>query len=85
MLKSEIYHPFSNSKKALLVLNRTGENTVFDKHNPVGVKHLNWLRRNFSHLNEYKFCLNFRDTVKLLRLCNTKSETVNHYLLCCLY
>ena len=45
------------------------------------MKYLNRLRLNFSHLNEYKFQHNFRDTVNPLCCCNTETETTSHYLL----
>ena len=30
---------------------KTEENSLFNVHNPIGVKYLNMLRLNFSHLN----------------------------------
>ena len=38
-------------------------NTVFDVHDPNGIKLLSSLRLNFSHLNEHKFWDNFNETV----------------------
>ena len=81
--KSKIYHPFLLSKKALLVFYKTEENSLFNVHSSIGVKYLNRLRLNFSHLNEHKFHHNFRDTVNPLWCCNTETETNSHYLLCC--
>ena len=73
----------STFKKALLVFCKTEENSLFNVHNPIGVKYLNRLRLNFSHLNEHKFHHNFRDTVNPLCCCNTETETTSHYLLRC--
>ena len=55
----------STFKKALLVFCKTEENSLFNVYNPIGVKYLNRLRLNFSHLNEHKFHHNFRDILKL--------------------
>ena len=41
-------------KKVLLAFCKTEENSLFNVHNPIGVKYLNRLRLNFSHLNEHK-------------------------------
>ena len=73
----------STFKKAILVFCKTEENSLFNVHNPIGVKYLNRLRLNFSHLNEHKFHHNFRDTVNPLCCCNTETETTSHYLLRC--
>ena len=75
--------PLSAFKKALLISCKTEENSLFNVHNPIGVKYLNRLTLNFSHLNEHKFHHNFRDTVYPLCCCNTETETTSHYLLRC--
>ena len=81
--KIENLPSLSTFKKALLVFCKTEENSLFNVHNPIGVKYLNRLRLNFSHLNEHKFHHNFRDTVNPLCCCNTETETTSHYLLRC--
>ena len=70
----------SITKKSLLTYFKTDENSVFDVHNPKGIKLLNSLRLNFSHLNEHKFCHKFWDTVNAFCLCNSDTETTSHYL-----
>ena len=62
---------------------KTDENSIFDVHNPIHIKIkiLKRLRLNFSHLNEHKFCHNFRSTVNPLCFCNSKTETTSHNLL----
>ena len=50
-------------KKVLLAFCKTEENSLFNVHNPIGVKYLNCLKLNFSNLNKHKFQHNFRDTV----------------------
>ena len=73
--------PFlSTFKKALLVFCKTEENSLFNVHNPTGVKYLTRLRLNFSQLNDHKFHHNFRDTVNPFCCCNTETETTSHYL-----
>ena len=52
-------------------------------HNAIGIKLLNRLRLNFSHLNEHKFRNNFLDTVNPFCLCNAETETTSHYLSRC--
>ena len=67
LLKSEIYHPFQDSTYF-----KTYENSNFDIHNPIGIKLLNRLRLNFSHLNDHNFHHNFRDTVNPFCLCTAR-------------
>ena len=63
----------STFKKAILVFCKTEEDSLFNVHNPIGVKYLNRLRLNFSHLNEHKFHHKFQDIVNPL-CCNTETE-----------
>ena len=67
----------STFKKALLVFCKTEENSLFNVHNPTGVKYLNRLRLNFSNLNEHKFHHNFRDTVNPLCCCSIETGTTS--------
>ena len=71
----------SRFKKSFLIYFKADENSVFDVHNPIGIKLSNRLRLNFSHLNEHKFPHNFRDTGNPFCFCNAESETTSHYLL----
>ena len=43
MIKSEIYHPFLDSKNCFLICFKTDENSIFDVHNSIGIKFLNRL------------------------------------------
>ena len=52
-------------------------------HDPVGVKLLTRLRLQLSHLNEYKFCYNFKDCVSPICDCGAKTETTSHFFLPC--
>ena len=56
---------------------------MFSIHDPSGVKLLNRLRLNFSHLKEHKFHHGFKDTVNAMCNCGAEIETTEHYLLRC--
>ena len=73
----------SKFKKTSLDSVKTDGNSLFDIHDPIGVKLLNRLRFNFSHLNEHKFRHGFRDTLNPICNCNSEVETTSHYLLRC--
>ena len=49
------------------------QRSLFLIHDPVGVKLLARLRLRFSHLNEHKFCHNFKDCVS--HMCDGGAET----------
>ena len=70
-------------KKRLLSFIRPEQNTVFDVHNPVGLKYLTRLRLGLSHLNGHQFKHNFQDCFNPPCSCNLDIETTTHYLLCC--
>ena len=70
-------------KKALIMIIRTKENSVFGVPDIYGVKLLTCLRLKFSHLNEHKFRHNFNDTINPMCNCGAATETTIRYLLCC--
>ena len=70
-------------KSSILNFVRPRGNSVFAFHGINGLKLLNRLRLNFSHLNEHKFRPNFNDTINLLCPCGKVPETTLHYLLSC--
>lgn len=53
---------YASFRKSILNNIRPSENSLFNIHNPTGVKLLSRLRLGFSHLNEHKFRHNFEDT-----------------------
>ena len=85
MLKSEIYHLFSDSKKSLLIYFKADKNSIFMFISPwvlsfwtgLDIILVPWININFRH--------NFRDTVDLFCLCNGQTKTTSHYLLRCLF
>ena len=59
------------------------ENKTFSIYDPLGIKLLNRLRVDFSHLNEHKFRHNFADTLNPLCSCSLESESNAHFFLRC--
>ena len=72
-------------KSKLLKFIRPKPRSLYDVHNPQGIKYLTRLRLGFSHLREHKFRHNFRDTLNPLCPCNIESETTSHFLLRCTF
>ena len=73
----------SKFKDLLLKFIRPKINSIYNIHDPEGVKFLTRLRFNFSHLREHKFRHNFRDTINPLCSCGFEIESTSHYLLRC--
>ena len=59
------------------------ENSKFSIYDPLGVKLLNRLRLQFSHLNEHKFRHGFGETINAMCACGNEVETTEHFLLRC--
>ena len=57
-------------KNKLLNFIRPCANSIFDIHNPLGIKLLTRLRRGLSHLHEHKFRHYFQDTFNPLCECS---------------
>ena len=70
-------------KQFLLEFIRPRMNSIYNIHDPEGLKFLTRLRLNFSHLREHKFRHNFRDTINPLCSCGFEIESTSHYLLRC--
>ena len=70
-------------KKTLLNLIRPSESTVFNCHNPEGVKLLTRLRLGLSHLRERKFKHSFQDSLNPICNCGNDIELSAHFLLHC--
>ena len=78
--KSESLNVFKNS---LLKFIRPSGNSVFNCHNPRGVKLLIRLRIDSSHLREHKFKHGFQDSLNPICSCGNDIETSAHFLLHC--
>ena len=59
------------------------QKSLFAIHDPAGVKLLSRLRLKYSHLNEHKFCHNFKDALSPRCDCGSETETTDHFFLCC--
>ena len=62
-------------KKTLLNFSRSSENTVFNCHNPKGVKLLTRLRLGLSHLREHNLKHSFQDSLNPICSCGNDIET----------
>ena len=56
---------------------------MFNVFDSLEIKPLTRLRLGLSHLIEHKFNHNFQDTINLLCLCSSESESTTHYFLRC--
>ena len=70
-------------KKTLLNFIPPSGSTVFNCHNPKGVKLLTRLRLGSSHLREHKFKHSFQDSLNPICSCGNDTETSAHLLLHC--
>ena len=74
---------FSIFKKNILQFIGPSPNSVFNCHDPKGVKLLERLRLGLSHLHDHKFKHSFQDSLNPICNCGTDVETTTHYLLHC--
>ena len=70
-------------KKKILNFIRPSANSIFDIHNPLGIKLLTRLRLGLSHLHEHKFRHCFQDTLNPLCECGKYIESTMHFFLHC--
>ena len=68
-------------KKNILQFIRPSPNSIFNCHNPKGVKLLTRLRLGFSHLLDHKFKHSFQDSLNPICNCGTDAETTTHHFL----
>ena len=73
----------STFKTKILTFLRPVWNSIFNYHNPKGVKLLTYLRPGLSHLREHKFKHSFWDTLNLFCCCNGEIEYSWHCLRYC--
>ena len=71
---------FVGFRKKVLSFIKPMDNKTFSIYDPFGIKLLNRLRVDFSHLNEHKFRHNFADT---LCSCSLETESTAHFFLRC--
>ena len=82
-LNPEIRNAKSIYKFKKSIITEKLENSLYNVHDPIGVKLLSRLRLQFTHLNEHKFRHGFNDTVNPMCPCGTDGETTEHFLLRC--
>ena len=70
-------------KKKLLNFIRPCANSIFDIHNPLGIKLLTRLRLGLTHLHEHKFRHCFQNTLNPLCECGKDTESTTHFFLHC--
>ena len=70
-------------EKAILKLIRPSPNSIFNCHNPKGIKLLTRLRLGLGHLRDHKFKHSFRDSLNPICNCRNDFDTTTHYLLHC--
>ena len=70
-------------KKHILQFIRPSPNSIFNCHNPKGVKLLTRLRLGLSHLRDHKFKHSFQDSLNPICNCRNDVETTTHNLLHC--
>ena len=76
---------FNSFKESILKFIRPAPNSIFQRHNPEGVKYLTWQWVNFSHRCDHKFKHSFQDTINPLCTCSLEAETTNHFIPHCPY
>ena len=64
-------------------LTKPSPNSIFDIHNPYGIKLLTRLRLGLGHLNEHQFKHGFNDKTKDICICGGDIESINHLFLHC--
>ena len=72
---------FSIFKKNILQFIGPSPNSVFNCHDPKGVKLLARLRLGLTHLYDHKFKHSFQDPLNPICNCGTNVETTTHYFL----
>ena len=68
-------------KKSLLKFICPSGSSIFNCHNPRGVKLLTRLRLGLSHLHKHKFKHDFQDSLNPICSCGNNIETSAHFLL----
>ena len=66
---------FNSFKESILTFIRPAPNSIFQCHNPKGLKDLTRLRTNFSYLRDHKFKHSFQDTINPFCICSQGATT----------
>ena len=71
-------------RTSILKFIRPSANSLFNCHNPKGIKFITRLRLGLSHLREHKFKHSFQDSLNPICSCGLDIESTAHFLLHCL-
>ena len=74
---------FLTFKKNILQFIRPTANSVYNCHNPKGIKLITRLRLGLSHLREHKFKHNFQESLNPLWNCGRGIESTTNFFLHC--
>ena len=74
---------FNIFRKSILKFIRPSANSLFNCHNPKGIKFITRLRLGLSHLREHKFKHSFQDSLNSFCSCGLDIESTAHFLLHC--
>ena len=69
--------------KDILKFIRPSVNSLFNYHNPKGLKFITRLRLGLSHLRQHKFKHSFQDSLNVFCSCGLDIESTAHFLLHC--
>ena len=73
--KEKIYQELGNVLKFI----RPSSNSIFDCHNPIGIKYITRIRLGLSHLREHKFKHSFQYTLNPICNCGNDVEFVIYF------
>ena len=79
----EDYPFFDGLKDHVLSIFRPKTKSIFDVHDPIGLRYLFQLRVSLSPLRGHKLCHNFVDTLSGTCHCNQGIEDTSHFLFSC--
>ena len=74
---------FNIFRKSILKFIKPSANSLFDCHNPKGIKFITRLRLGLSHLREHKFKHSFLDSLSPFCSCGLDIESTAHFVLHC--
>ena len=67
-------------RNSLLKIGRPIQNSIYNIHDPMGIKFLTRSRLGLSHLNDHKFRHNLQDCLNPLCLCKSEIESTRYSL-----
>ena len=78
---SDTYWTFKSVILKFLKFMRHSPNSIFECHNPQGIKFLTRLHLGLSHLREHKFKRSFQSSLNAWCKCGFEVESTSHFLL----